>query len=90
MFRRLTAGAVLLAALAATGLVAPVSAQVTNSPTANAAGESVNGSQSPAALRSPLLSPTIAIALVRETFSTFASSIAQIFRETRCGLKATA
>jgi polysaccharide export outer membrane protein len=50
MFRRLAAGAVLLAALTAPGLVAPVSAQVTNSPTGNAAGESVKGSQSPAAV----------------------------------------
>src|ERR1700741_3704986 len=50
MFRWLAAGALVFAALAATGLVAPVSAQVTNSPTANPAVESVQGTQSPAAV----------------------------------------
>jgi polysaccharide export outer membrane protein len=49
MFRRLVFGGTLLAALTTTGLVATVSAQVTNSPTANAASESVNLKQSPAA-----------------------------------------
>jgi polysaccharide biosynthesis/export protein len=51
MFRRLAVSAALLAAITATGLVAPVSAQVTTAPTsANAASESVNVPQSPAAV----------------------------------------
>src|SRR6476620_6789841 len=49
MSRRLAFSGALLVALIAPGLVAPVSAQVTNSPTANAASESVNVKQSPAA-----------------------------------------
>ena len=49
MFRRLAFSGALLVALIAPGLVGPVSAQVTNSPTANAASESVNVKQSPAA-----------------------------------------
>jgi polysaccharide export outer membrane protein len=52
MFRRLAVGGTLLVALAATSLVAAVSAQVTaNSPTSvNAASESANVPQSPAAV----------------------------------------
>jgi len=49
MFRRLAFGGALLAALTTTGLVITVSAQVTTSPTANPASESVNVKQSPAA-----------------------------------------
>jgi polysaccharide export outer membrane protein len=49
MFRRLAIHSAAIVALTATGLLASVSAQVTKSPAANAAGESVNVSQSPVA-----------------------------------------
>jgi polysaccharide export outer membrane protein len=49
MVRRLAFSGVLLVALIAAGLVAPVSAQVTNSSAANAASELVNVKQSPTA-----------------------------------------